>query len=101
MPATHSDQGPFSEAAIFARAWETAEGGLTPELAKHLVRVGFSNRDKGRMRELAVKNREGKLTADERAQLGGFIKVGDFLAILQSKARKALAAGRSKRNGNA
>jgi hypothetical protein len=65
---------------------------MTPELARHLLTLGFTEDDRGRMHELAAKNQEGQLSAPERAELDSYIQVGDLLAILQSKARKALKA---------
>jgi hypothetical protein len=79
-----------SEAAIFARVWENRDGGLTPPLARHVLKLGFGDEDKARMHDLIERNQEGTLTDDERAELDNFVKVGDLLAILQSKARKFL-----------
>jgi hypothetical protein len=42
------------------------------------------------MRELAERNQEGQLSTEEREELDDFVKIGDLLAILQSKARKLL-----------
>ena len=57
--------------------------------------------DQSRMRLLSEKNRAGELTQDEAEELDNFIRVGDLLAILQSKARQRLKrAGLGKtRNG--
>jgi hypothetical protein len=79
-----------SEAAIFARVWESRDGGLTPEVARHVLRLGFSAEDKARMHDLVERNRAGALSDRERAELDNFVKVGDLLAIVQSKARKLL-----------
>jgi hypothetical protein len=89
MSTTHQTD-PSSEAAIFARVWAEAEGGLTPTLARHIVKLAFSANDKARMLELGRKNQEEGLTEAESTELDNFIKVGDLLAILQSKARQAL-----------
>ncbi len=80
----------WSEAAIFARVWEKTNGGLAPRLARHIVKLGFTEEDKGRMHELTVKNQEGIISLAELQELDNYIKVGDLLAILQSKARKVL-----------
>jgi hypothetical protein len=87
-----------SEAAIFARLWD-AKSGLTPQLARHVLKLAFSEADIARMHELAEKNREGQLTPTEREELDSFVKVGDLLAILQSKARKLLKQP-AARNGH-
>jgi len=47
---------------------------------------------------LAERNREGTLTDAEREELDDFVKVGDLLAILQSKARKLLKRTPSRRS---
>ena len=79
-----------SAAAIFARLWEGESGALTAPVARHVLKLGFSPDDKARMHELAERNREGTLTGEEREELDDFVKIGDLLAILQSKARKRL-----------
>ncbi len=89
-----------SEAAIFARVWDRTDAGLTPALARHVLRLGFAEADVARMRELAEKNRDGRLTAAEREELDNFVRVGDLLAVLQSKARKLLKRTPSARNGH-
>jgi len=42
------------------------------------------------MNRLAAKNREGKLTAAEGEELENYIRVGQTLGILKSKARRSL-----------
>lgn len=77
-----------TEAAIFARLWEGKSAVLTPALARHVLKLKFDDDDTARMHELAEKNREGHLTDAEQEELDNYVKVGDLLAILQSKARK-------------
>jgi hypothetical protein len=79
-----------SAAAIFARLWETENGRLTPELARHVLRLTFGPEDRDRMHELALKNQDGQISPAELEELDNYIKVGDLLALLQSKARKLL-----------
>jgi hypothetical protein len=78
-----------SEAAIFSRVFTNGKHALTPRLARYLLGLTFSDEDKIRMHELAVKNQEGALAAAEHEELHNYIKVGHLLAILQSKARQA------------
>ncbi len=47
------------------------------------------------MNRLAAKNREGQLTPEEEEELSNYIRVGQTLGILQSKARRSLKAQRS------
>jgi len=89
-----------TEAAIFARIWEGNEGGLTLPVAEHVLKLEFNPADAARMQELVERNREGQLTATERAELDNFVKVGDVIAILQSKARKYLKADSTPRPGH-
>jgi hypothetical protein len=88
MPLLPTDRPPTDEAAIFLRVWDGRP--LTPEIARHVLRLAFSEQDKGRMHELAVKNQEGALTPEEARELDSFLAVGDLLAILQSRARAVL-----------
>jgi hypothetical protein len=79
-----------SEAAIWSRIIEPEKNGLSPEAARSLLALGFSEEDKARMVELARKNQEGLLTDEEREELEGYVKVGDVLSLLHLKARKSL-----------
>lgn len=91
-----------SEATIFARLWEPVESGrgLTPTLARHVLQIGFSEADRLRMHQLAEKNREGKLSEAEESEFDSYVRVGDLVAILHSKARKALRKITGKANGH-
>ena len=42
------------------------------------------------MNELSELARKGKLTNDEQAELDSYIHVGNLLAVMQSKGRRAL-----------
>ncbi len=43
-----------------------------------------------RIEELAAKSTEGELTAEERAELEGYVRANKFIAILQRQARRIL-----------
>jgi hypothetical protein len=66
------------------------------EAARAILRFRFSARDQARINRLAAKNREGKLTSAEEEELNNFIRVGQTLGILQSKARRSLKVHRSE-----
>lgn len=72
--------------AIFGRIWD-GSAALTPELAQHVLTLQSADEDVARMRELTAKNTSGQLTPVEGAELDDFIRAGDLLSILQSKAR--------------
>ena len=84
-----------SEAAIFSRVWEDEKKALSPTVARHVLKLGFSAKDQARMHELAAKNRAGELTVEETEEFDNFVKVGDLLALLQSKARQRLRKTRA------
>jgi hypothetical protein len=89
MPTTENNTD-SSEAAIFGRVLRNGRQELTPQLARYLLGLAFSEEDKARMHALAVKNQDGALSPGEREELANYVKVGHLVAILQSKARKAL-----------
>src|SRR5262245_51259503 len=89
MRATGDSNG-TSQAAIFARLWETENGRLPRVLARHILKLGFSRQDQARMHELATKNQQGQISKAELDELDNYITVGDLLALLQSKARRTL-----------
>jgi hypothetical protein len=76
-------------AAIFGRVWD-GDSALSVPLARHVLKLRFSEPDVTRMRELTAKNRSGVLSDAESSELDNFVRVGDLLAILQSKARMRL-----------
>lgn len=85
-----------SEMAILRRIVDPEQPFLSEEAARAILRLDFSAADRARMNQLAAKNREGKLTPTEEQELNSYIRVGQTLGILQSKARRSLrAAGKS------
>ena len=84
-----------TEAAIFSRVWEDETKGVSPTVARHVLKLRFSPQDQARMHELAAKNQAGQLTPDETQELDSFVKVADLMALLQSKARQRLRKSRT------
>jgi hypothetical protein len=82
---------PTSELAILGRLLDANKGGLSPELARYILTLGFGEEDQARMTDLASRNQEGALAGEEKQELDGYVKAGHLLALLHSKARKALA----------
>ena len=83
-----------SEMAILRRIVDPEQPFLSTEAAKAILRLDFSTTDRARMNALAAKNREGKLTTSDEQELDNYIRVGQTLGILQSKARRSLRAAR-------
>jgi len=76
--------------AILERLIEPANHALTVEAARYILRLDFPRKDHQRFQRLSAKASAGKLTEKERAELDDYLRVADLLALLQSKARRAL-----------
>lgn len=66
---------------------------LSPEAACAILDLRFDGSAVCRMNELADKNRQGTLTESERQELEQYLRVGNFLNLMQAEARLSLAAG--------
>ena len=83
-----------SEMAILRRIVDPEEPFPSEEVARAVMRWTFCPADVRRMNRLAEKNRGGKLSPAEEQLLNNYIRVGQTLGILQSKARQSLRAVR-------
>ena len=79
-----------NEVTILARFLDNETGQLPSRWPAHILDHGFSDRDKARMHDLAVRNQDDALSDAEKEELFAFGKAGDPLAILKSKARRTL-----------
>jgi hypothetical protein len=79
-----------SEAAILSRVIQATEATWSPEAAKALLDLRFTEEDKQRMHDLAVKNQRGELSPEDERELDSYVRVGRFLDLLAAKARKSL-----------
>jgi len=91
---------PTSEMAILRRVVNSDHRVLSADAARALLRMRFSASDRGRMNRLAAKNRQGKLKSEEEIELSNYIRVGQTLGILQSKARRSLKEIRESESGD-
>jgi hypothetical protein len=96
MPLT---QSPNREAAILTRLVGADGLDFSAEAARAILAIDFGPSDKSRMRQLSAKAREGTLSHDEQAEIDSYERVGHFLNILQSKARRSLRGHRDKDGG--
>ncbi len=78
------------DSRIMAEVVESQEGDFEPDVARAIISLRFSPVQNEQMRQLADKQNRGELTEEERDQLESYRRVGNFLALLQSKARLAL-----------
>jgi hypothetical protein len=64
---------------------------FTPEVARALIALRADEETQARIDELADKCTEGTLSPAERAEYEAYVAAIDLLAILQAKAKGALA----------
>jgi hypothetical protein len=86
-----------SEVSILARVLGNEEGQLPLGIARYLLTLGFSDREKARMHHLAVRNQADALSPAEQEELFAYVKAGSLLSILKSRARRTLKSKRRKR----
>ncbi len=79
-----------TEAAILARLIQIEQRELSRGAAEYLLSIRFGDRDIARMNELSELARQGKLTSEEQVELDSYLHVGNLLAVMQSKGRRAL-----------
>ena len=75
-----------AEAEVLSRLEVT----LTPEGARDLLNIRFSERDQIRMMELLDKGNRGVRTPEETAEANEFERVGHLISMLKSTARRTL-----------
>ncbi len=83
--------------AIWGRIVKPGQANLAPEVARAILKLDFDSQDLLRVDEFSEKARKGTLTCDERAELEEYVRVGNELAVLQSKARLSLKRAKSTR----
>jgi hypothetical protein len=81
-----------TEADILEQVVTPHQPGLSPESARAILDLRFGPEAVSRMNELAEKNRQGTLTEDERSLLDKYLRVGNFLNLMQAKARLSLTS---------
>jgi hypothetical protein len=79
-----------AEAEILTRVIGPENPTFTPDAARSILELRFTETDKARMNQLAAKAREGALTADEEQQLHAYLFVGAMVDLMHSKARISL-----------
>jgi hypothetical protein len=82
----------ITEADILNEVVAPGQPGLTEAAAHSILSLRFSEVAIARIRGLLASNNSGDITAAERAELEKYLRVGQFLDLLQAKARVSLAA---------
>lgn len=73
------------------------EPALAPSAAESLLKLHFTDAQIVRMHELADKNNAGTISSTERAEMESYARVGNFLSLIQSKARLSLKSHAEKK----
>ncbi len=89
-----------NEVTILARILSDENGQLPSDLARYLIDLQISERDKGRMHDLAVRNQNDDLTLTEKEEMFAFGKAATLLSILKSKDRRSLGIKLETRTGS-
>lgn len=85
-----STDATLSEVEILSEVIEPNRPTFSPALAEELLAMRFNEDATERIRDLMGKNNAGTITSAEKATLGNYLRVGEFLDLLQAKARLAL-----------
>jgi hypothetical protein len=80
------------EAEILTRVIAPDDPSLEKKAAEAVLTLGFKSADRQRMDALAAKAREGTLSDKERTEADSYERIGHFVSLLKSKARRSLAA---------
>ena len=81
---------PITEADILTRVVAPDQPGLPSESARAILDLHFDQFALQRMEVLAEKNNRGTITVAEREEMEKYLRVGNFLDLMQAKARLSL-----------
>ena len=88
--AAAADYDVENEATIPARILGNEGGQLPTGVARYVLALAVSERDKVRMHDLTLRNQDDALTPAEQEEMFAFGKATTTLSILKSKARRML-----------
>lgn len=91
-----SPQATLTEADILTEVVEPSHPMQSIELAKELLSWHFSDIASEQMRELLQRNNAGTISPAEKQTLDNYLRVGEFIDLVQAKARITI-----KKSGNA
>ena len=85
----------MTEADILSDVIAPGQAGLDAGAARAILALGFNHHATSRIRHLLDANNRGALTESERAELDRYLRVGQFLDLMQAKARVSLGDAES------
>lgn len=84
---------PITATEILDEVIDPIEPSFAPEFARMVLGLRLSDAAQDRIRDFLRRNNAGTLEADEKAALENYLLVGQFLDLLQAKARTSLQNG--------
>jgi len=85
-----STSSTVTEADILAEIITPDKPGLDPDAARAILGLQFNNHARERIRQLLDANNRGKISDAEHAELQKYLRVGQFIDLMQAKARLSL-----------
>jgi len=85
-----SSSSTVTEADILAQIIAPDKPGLDPDAARAILRLQFNNHARERIRHLLDANNRGKISDAEHVELQKYLRVGQFIDLMQAKARLSL-----------
>lgn len=82
-----------AESEIFSRVISTRQA-LPTAVARSVLEWKFPAADLKRVRKLQARNNAGTITEAERSELEKYVRVGQFVAVMQARSRLVLKAQR-------
>ena len=64
-------------------------------IARALLALGFTDKQQSEIHKLLDKNNAGTISPREHRRLEGYVRVGNFLNLVQARARKSLPRRKS------
>ncbi|MGE0759963.1 MAG: hypothetical protein AB7F89_02665 [Pirellulaceae bacterium] len=85
-----ADTSTITEADILSEVVAPDQPGISPEFARVILDLHFTDKANQQIRKLLEKNNKGTINESERAVLDKYLRVGQFLDLVQAKARLSL-----------
>ncbi len=90
-----SNTSEITEAEILDKVVVADQPGLSPDVARLILDLHFNSDADERIRALLKEKNAGIITETESAELDKYLRVGQFIDLLQAKARLSLRSAGS------
>jgi len=84
----------LTEAEILTDVIKPQQGNFPVSVAKEMLNLRYSDETQTRIRGLLSSNNAGTISPSERADLDKYLRVGQFIDLIQAKARLSLTSCR-------